>query len=187
MNEILITLLVATLVAILLNLPVIYRAKRMRRLAEARLEIAKVVTEMEKRMLSGDLKVGEVCHDALYKDMVRCQAASGYRVSLSLSRPSVPEQELRKRLHEEIANHDGVGALLKRYIVAHFRAFRQQRPFMSLMFLFWVAAVIAGILGVFSCVKLLRGGRSWWKDYKQSAAEWLFVRANGKLRFGQFA
>lgn len=142
-----------------INLHRYLHARHQRRLAEARLEITKVITEMERCMLRTEhkLTVGDIFHDVLYPQMVQMQYVRKFKVPWKFwARPS-NFKEIRERLVPEITNETPLGKLFSAYSRASFKAFKNNRPFASLLFLGWVL-MFAGGLGVLCiCVLSLLG------------------------------
>jgi hypothetical protein len=165
------TIIFGMLLAILVNLPMVFRARHQLRLAEARLEIARTITEMEKLMMDSTLKMGEVCHDRIYQNMLKSQYATKYFTPWKFWRRQSDFEEVRKKLHEEMSKNTPLAKLLVRYGNADFKAFRNSRPCASFIFLLWVLAFAGGFLilliGLFSTVKISEA----WCKFKQRASE----------------
>lgn len=164
------------LLAVLINLPMFFHARHRRRLAEARLEIARVATEMEKIMLEGHVKLGDLCHDKIYQLVLESLYARTYCVPWNFWKKSPTHIiEMRKRFQDEIAQKTEIGKLLLRFARADLKAFKNNRPLGSMCFVLWVmifaggisvllmalAMLLLGFLGVFTAVKA-------WKTFKKT-------------------
>ena len=114
------TILFSVALAILLNLPIVLRARHRRRLAEARLEIARTMTEMENLMLHGHIKLGDLCHDKIYHMMLASLYAKRYCPAWKFwSLSSIKEvKAVRDRFQDEVKNQSDIGKLLQRYAKA---------------------------------------------------------------------
>jgi hypothetical protein len=163
---------IGLLLPALLSFVVFLREKHLRRLAEARLEVARVVTQLEKMMLDGRIKAGQVCHDKVHRAMVRSQYAERYSAAWKLWRRPTPDfWKFRKQLHEETSDQPDLRELMARHLYATFRAFRNARPFASVCFVIWVAVFAGGfgvlLVGIWGIKRATKA----WQDFKQLAAE----------------
>ena len=80
-------------IALLFLLPALItwrKERRLRKLANSRYQLTRSVTEMERLMLSGDLKLGDVSHDILFRHMQRVQNSNVYEVDWKPSDTSTP-------------------------------------------------------------------------------------------------
>ena len=160
------------LMAILFNVPMVFRAYHRRRFAEAKLEISRVVTEMELLMLEGDgLRLGDICHDHIYQNMLKAQYATRYSVPWRFWNKAENFEIIRKRLHHEMSQNTQLGKLLIRYGNASFQAFRNNRPGASLGFMFWVLMFAGGISVLFIGLIGIVSAKKGWKNFKQLASE----------------
>jgi hypothetical protein len=163
---------------VLINLPMVFNSYHNRRYAEAKLEIAKCVTEMEMLMLNGELKLGDVCHDRIYQNMLCSQYAKRYGTPWKFWKPQPQIKEIRERLHAEMSQKTPLAKLLTRYGAANYKAFRNNRPAASFCFLLWVLIFAGGflilILSLLSAIKITRSAvkiGSGFSKFKQRAAE----------------
>jgi hypothetical protein len=161
-----------------MTLPVWFREKRLRRLSQAKLEIAKVVTRMESLMSAGRIKMGDACHDHLYKVMIHSQCTDHRTRWWKLWRPlSDRSKELRKQLHEEISADTDLAKLLVRFVNADFKAFANQRPFVACAFVVWIILLTGGIAAlIVGLISVVRAKEAWQKA-KQLTAEWFLILA----------
>ena len=127
----------------------VLRAYNRRRLAEARLEIACIVTEMDQFMLNGKLKLGELCHDRLYHGMLSSQYSDTYKVKWKFWHRPEKFLEHRAKLQSELENNSELSRLLQNFMGAHFKAFRNRHPFAGFYFSVWVALYAGGMSCLF--------------------------------------
>ncbi len=116
------------------------RQLRLRHLAEARRDIAKSVTEMERLMLKGDIQLGDVSHDFLFQKMRAVQYADDYEVDWTvLKKPSDKARDIAKKLEHELDQEDCPFANnLRQFLTAYFKAFRSRRPFISRFYILYM-------------------------------------------------
>lgn len=134
----------------------ILRARNHRRAAQARLEIARCVKELEDKMLSGEIIIGDVCHDKMFKRMLEIQSAKELGVKWRLwSKPSPDDLAIKELVQKEVSSETALGDLLRRYSLATLSQFRYQRPVISSVFLIWMliiqfsfATVLGGIVAM---------------------------------------
>jgi hypothetical protein len=166
-------IIVGFALALVLNLPIYMHYRHKRKLAEARLEIAKVVTEMDELMLSGEtLQVGDLCHDKIYQWMLSANYCERFRAKWQFwKRPSAELVEMRDRIASEIDRETEVGKLLTRYVMAQYRAFVYNRPVASICFRLWLLTLAGGIVillaGMFSILKIMQT----WERFNRYRAE----------------
>ena len=146
--------------AILLNLPIVLRARHRRRLAEARLEIARTMTEMERLMLRGHIKLGDLCHDKFYHVMLESLYAKRYVAPWKFwSLSSIKEvKAVRARFQEEVKKQSEIGKLLQRYAKADVKAFKNNRPVIYVLFIMWVMIFSGGVVVLLSGLLMLLVG-----------------------------
>jgi len=170
------SIIFGTCLALLINVPLYIRQRRLLRLAKARLEISKAVTVMDKLMLDGKIKAGDVCHDKLYQAMLRTQYATKLYFPWKFWVPPTPEsRELHKKLHKELSEHGELASALGQFVSANMNALHNGQPFVARIFALYVLIfcgglrmLLAGILSVVRihavCVKL-----------RQLIAEWSLI------------
>ena len=167
------------LLAFLVNLPMVLRARNRLRYAEAKLEIAGVITEMEKLMLGSDLKLGDICHDHIYQNMLQAHYAFKYSVPWVFWKKKPNFELIRKRLHSEMSGNTPLGKLLIRHGNANFKAFRNNRPIASIGFMMWVLIFAGGlsvlVIGLLSVSKAAKA----FKNFNQLASE-SYIVCNSK-------
>ena len=167
------------LLAILFNVPMLLHALHRRRFAAAKLEISRVVTEMELLMLRGDdLKLGDICHDQIYQRMLKTQYATRFTVPWKFWQLPEDFAIIRKRIHHETSKKTPLGKLLIRHNYACFQAFRNNRPGASLVFMLWVLVFAGGtsvlliglrgfLLGLVGIVLAQNSAQKAWHNFKQ--------------------
>jgi hypothetical protein len=137
-----ITIVVCTALGVLLNAPRYLRQRRLLRLAKAKLEVTKVVNEMNLLMLHGHIKAGNTCHDIVYPVMVETQYDGRFSVTWRFWRPPTDTtRERQQAIHDEINKRTQLGTLLKRFVVAKVECFHYQQPFVFFCFLLWLIFV----------------------------------------------
>ena len=106
------------------------RARRLAKLANAELRIAKAVTSMEEHMLKGSTTNGQVCHDLVFKVMFAVQGMRRYSVSWNiLKKPTADQCEARSRFEAELADDQhAFGEIIEDFVRAHFEAFSLKHP-----------------------------------------------------------
>lgn len=176
-------ILFCVLLAIILNMPIVFHARHLRRLAEAKLEIARVVTEMEKLMLNGHIKLGELCHDKVYHTMLASQYSSRYSAPWKIWTFWVCAKEIqavRTRIQEEVKTNPEIGSLLQRFASANVKAFKNNRPIVFVWFALWVLIFAGGLsvlmarlrvyllslIGIFTAVKA-------WSNFKKTISNYV--------------
>lgn len=201
------------LMILLTNLGMIVRARHRRIAAEAQLEIARCVSDVEERMLAGQIKMGEVCHDKMYERMISIQSAKKLGVRWNWWRkPSKEDYEIRTLVEVELKSGSELGKILSRYSLATLSQFRFQRPVVSVCFLVWllvtglsvVTALGACLAFIKSGLSLLNLGRVFtvyldgqcatlaagWQRYVSHAEQtylWGYLRATGRTSHGSAA
>jgi hypothetical protein len=146
--------------AILLNLPIVLRARHQRRLAEARLELARTMTEMEKLMLHGHIKLGDLCHDKIYHMMLESLYAKRYCPAWKFWNLSKIKdvKAVRDRFQDEVKKQSDIGKLLQRYAKADLKAFQNNRPAIYILFVLWVMVFSGGAVVLLSGLLMLLFG-----------------------------
>lgn len=161
---------------LLANLLAYFKARRTRRLAEARLEMAKVVLKMQGLMAEGHIKDGQVCHDLLYAAMFRAQSEEHHRIAWQFRLVSEEERAFRRQLHNEIKSNAEIGQLLNRFTWAYYVAFRNQNPMLGLAFLAYFLFLLGGFIAMMSAITGYKVARSAflerWREMRMFAAEW---------------
>lgn len=175
--EILYTVLVLFLVAFWMW----FRAYNAKRLALARLDIAKVVLEMDELMLAGETKAGDVCHDRIYGLMMQSQRATRYDINWRPWEHKHSVAEMRgflDSLKKEIEKNPKIGELCITYIRADFCAFRNSRPIMALIFSIWIGFCLGGFLVALKGLMAIKTANQAWSNYKLMVAEIYYRLAN---------
>jgi hypothetical protein len=123
-------LLFAVCFAVLLNTRRVLSVRHKRKLAEARLELTTVVTEMQEPMATGLLAHGEKCHDVLYGMMFWSQSLDRYCSLKAFFRPDRHEvQKTAGTIFEELSTKsEEVQVLVCRFMNAYLKALRYRQP-----------------------------------------------------------
>tara|TARA_B110001469_G_C9605295_1_gene300923 strand:+ start:448 stop:1020 length:573 start_codon:yes stop_codon:yes gene_type:complete len=125
--------------------------RRLRKLAQSRLGLAFAVSEMEQVMLDGDITIGDVSHDILFRHMQRVQNSDVFEVDWAVLK-SQPRRvrELQERLRSELDNDDCKFAkTANRFMRAYFTAFRLKHPFKSFAYIVYLQFLRHGLKCVF--------------------------------------
>ena len=132
------------------------RSRRLRRLAEHELEIAKSVTAMETLLLRGDLRVGQCCHDEVFLVMQAIQYRRRYPVPWNIFKKTDAEtKEFERRLHAEISEPDSPAkSTIERFTRAYFRAVRAKHPVETRFFVL----ICVGVSGAIKIIIALADG-----------------------------
>ncbi len=124
------------------------RERRLTRLAKAKLDLSTAVSEMEQHLLNGRVTAGEVCHDDMFKAMLRCQEATRVRWGWKLWRmPTESEQQLREQFMRELKANSHVGEISGRFVRSAWNVYENQRPFASRCFILW-CFIFGGMLNM---------------------------------------
>jgi hypothetical protein len=167
-----------TALAMAPGLMVLLNERRLRRLAEARLGLAKAATLAEKMMLSGETTVGCICHDHLCKTILFARHEKKFDVSWNpfMSRK---EMNLHRQLDTELESSLRAGELMSQFIFNFAKAFRNCHPIKFLLFSAWIAFAFGGIrMLVIAFKAALFGGKGIislsqaWRQQKRAIAEW---------------
>ncbi len=124
----------------------VQRAAHRRRLAAARLELARVVLEMDRLMSTGKIRLGHCTHDHLYPVMLRSQACDRWTVPWRFWRRSSEYTRRWTEIEKEVKQQPVVNELLARFRRAAWSAFMNDRPILSLVFVAWVMSCLGGLL-----------------------------------------
>ena len=142
--------MVPIFIALLFLLPALFtwrKEKRLRKLANSRYQLSRSVTEMERLMLSGDLKLGDVSHDILFRHMQRVQNSNIYEVNWNvLKSPDRKVADLEKRLRDELSE-DGCqfASITRKFAESYFKAFRHKHPFKSFVYVLYLQLLHGGL------------------------------------------
>lgn len=134
-------LLVALTIMVLANpIRVWLKEKRLRKLAEHRLRIAKAVTEAEKLMLSGDLRQGQVCHDKVFRFMLCAEFIERFpapQFPVALTKDQIL---FRQKLKDELRDGGSTFAIpLTRFLHSFYAGFHLDRPVLSKVYMLMLA------------------------------------------------
>jgi hypothetical protein len=165
-------MLAALCVVVLLGLWTWWREKHLRRLAEAKLEIAKGVTQLDKLMLEGKIKMGELCHDELYRALRNDVYNDRFVAPLRFLTPPGPGfREFRTKLQKELEQQNEVRHLVRRHMFAEMKAFRNAHPYVWYLFVLWVLICAGGIGVLWVGLKSAQHLVKVWGQFKELAAE----------------
>lgn len=173
--------------ALLINLPILLREKRLRRLSQAKLEIAKAALRMEKLMLQGRIRLGHVCHDCLYRMMMQSHYEYEYAIPwVFWRRPTEQSREFRKKLSQEMMEKSDLSKIVMDYVRADFQAFKNSRPVVSILFMVWVLFCAGGItmiiVGFIGFLKAKQAMKDVWKSFRELVAVWYVISTSQSLR-----
>lgn len=142
--------------------------------AQARLDISKVILEMDKLMVSGEITAGNICHDHIYERMLQSQRARRYDINWRPWNTKRPIEELKsfvKDMHCELERHPKVASLFAQYIRSDFCAFKNNRPFMAIVFAIWIAFCFVGFSVVLKSLFTYLWAKESWNTFKVTVAE----------------
>jgi hypothetical protein len=178
------SVLLGLLVCALINVPLVLRAKRLRRLSEAKLGIIRVISQFERKLLDGTVKNGDACHDVLFKNMSKIEYRERYSVRWNPFRfPSKEEIEFHAMLDTELKSNDEAARLLREFSQWYSRAYRTSHPFISLFFAIWVfcwgtslRVVLFGLIGlIFSILGISKMLKNY-RELKSNLDGWLLAK-----------
>lgn len=95
-------LIITMLIALAIPLAQYARAYRLRKVEEMRLHMSRSVTQMEAHMLTGTIKLGDVCHDSVFHTMYRAQFLSTYPIPYAHRRLTKEQKQYSEKLFEEL-------------------------------------------------------------------------------------
>jgi len=127
-------IILLTLGAVFLACPYVQwlNERRLRKLAFCRLQIAKSVSEMEQLMASGELRLGQVCHDHVFSLMLKVQMLDHYPMPKLPGKLTDQQRQFRKQLIDELQNGKSPAAKpLRQFVDHYFAAFHFNRPIVS--------------------------------------------------------
>lgn len=128
---------------------------RLRRIAEARLCMAKLSTAADELLLSGDVKVGELCHDHLCKLIFATEHQKCFNISWNPFFGAKKEvKEFKKALEIELKSKSKMRDLLQQFAPNFAKAFRNTHPIKFFLFSIWVAVFCGGFIIVLPSLKL---------------------------------
>lgn len=127
-------------------------AKHARRYAAARLEIARVVVEMDRLMESGKIRLGHRTHDLLYPLMLRSQYREQWKMPWKFWQVPRAHRERWTVIEDEVKNQPEVRKLLERFSKAAWSAYLNKRPVCSLWFILWVTLCFGGLGALFGAL-----------------------------------
>ena len=148
------------LLLVLFSVLYVLREKRLRRAAQARLEIAKVVTNYEKLLLEGKIPLTDpVCHNHFHDYMLSLQYSRrlGVNWKFIFHMSSEKSREMKKRLDHEMRQKTEIGELLRNHNLASYKAFVNERPIASMFFWLLVFISAGGALMAFGALLAILG------------------------------
>lgn len=108
--------------------------RRRRKLAYHRLMIARAVTQMERLMRDGKIKLGETCHDQVYGIMLRAQFLECFPVRVLPRSLTETDYRFREQLSAELARGTPAAEPIRIFVDSFMGAFRTERPIASRYF-----------------------------------------------------
>jgi hypothetical protein len=164
--------------AIFFNTIRVLQARWLTKFSRAKLDIARLVTKMEKLLLARQFTMGDICHDVLYQDMIQSLHARRYGVKWAFWKDYKRTKEWRNKLHAEIEKNSEVSEIIRKYSRAEFCAFRSNRPLLALLFMVWLIMVASGMLAVLLGLITVTKAHQAWEKFKATAAEYYVVSAS---------
>lgn len=142
------------LIALLFLLPALFtwrRERRLRKLANSRYQLSRSVTEMERLMLAGDIKLGDASHDILFRHMQRVQNSNVYNVNWNfLKTPDKKVLELQKRLQMELSEEGcQFSGIIREFAESYFTAFKFKHPLKSFIYVLYLQLLHGGLKCLF--------------------------------------
>lgn len=145
--------------------------RRLRRLSEARLMLAKAAIAADQLMLSGDTKVGDVCHDHVCRFILMAQHVTSFNVQWTpFMHTSKEEAERQSLLMQELDSNHGMRGIMEQFVRGFAKAFRNCHPFKFLFFSAWVLLF-----------KSRRKVFTSWGKLKRLIAQWSVVLASDRI------
>lgn len=108
--------------------------RRRRKLAFHRLMMARAVTQMERLMRDGQIKLGETCHDQVYGIMLRAQFLECFPVKVLPRSLTEADYRFREQLSDELARGTPAAKPIRLFVDSFMDAFRTERPMASRYF-----------------------------------------------------
>lgn len=160
------------LACLLINIPLIFRAFRLRHLSRAKLEITKCVVAFEQNMLDGTLTRGDLCHDVLFRGLSHVQNREIYAANwIPFRIPSANELKMHEMLECELRSNDAVAESLRSFSHWHSRAFMAQKPLQAFLLFCWILWWKAGFkllfLGLLGLALSILGVRRMLSNYRR--------------------
>lgn len=157
--------------------------KRKRKLAEARLALAKLATTANRQMRSGETTRGDICHDSVYKWVLAAQHYPVFTIDWSPFKEVSPEaRRFQRQLCEELRAHPSRSSLVESFSFNLLKAFRTSHPFKFRMFWLWTIFFHGGLVILGAAIKLaifgahgMRALREGWKKCTQNVKEWALL------------
>jgi hypothetical protein len=170
-------MVMAVLVALLITLPLLINEKRLRRLAEAKLEASEVATEFERSMLNGEFHHGETCHDVLYK-VIHYGQFDTEPVSVGdlFSLPTKEQHLFIKTIQDELKTKTPeLRERVERFFNAGRRMFHYSQPLRYYLLCFWVLVFAGGLVLAIVSLFTLYSAKQAWERVRDFVSEWIVV------------
>ncbi len=152
------TFMLSLIAVALLATPILswLEARRLRRFAEARLGIARAVTQAERMMLDGTVKCGDACHDHVFAGMYRAQFIRKFPLPMS---PRTEESKaIATRLRAELAGaRSAASAPLYQFSASYMDALVTQNQAIYLL----VGTSVFMVRGIRWNIRIVRDLRQW--------------------------
>jgi len=163
----------AILASVLPGVYLYLRERRLRLLAEARLQLAKVATAANRLMLDGETKAGDLFHDHVCDCMLTAQFATRFNLRWHLFKPAPQEDaEFRKKLDSEIRAHKHKARLMTEFMFSCMKAFSYSHPFKFICFILWVVFLNRGLAVFGLMIQGKQSLKSTIARLKRDVAEW---------------
>lgn len=165
--DIFLILIIAVSLAFLLNLNMLVQAFREKKIAEYNLEISRVASKLERKLLAGEHTIGETCHDLLPK-LVAYAQFKGQSIPLRVI-PSDRDKLVIRKLDREYAVEESIDKdLMNDFTDAILRAFVVKQPIL----IFVLACLVVGYYFLMALLKLTWVG---WSYMQKRTAEWIMA------------
>lgn len=176
-------MIVSAIVAVGPGVVLLLNEKRKRKLAEARLALAKLATDANRQMRSGETTKGDICHDKVYKWVLSAQQYPVFTVDWNPLKRVTPEaKSFQEELGKELRAHPNRASLVDSFTANLLKAFRTSHPLKFRLFWFWViffrgglailgAAIRLAIFGARGMLALHEG----WKKCTQNVKIWALL------------
>lgn len=176
-------IILSVIAAITPGLIMLLNERRLRRISEARLGLARAATAADAVMLSGEVKAGQLCHDHLCQRIFESQHHTRFNVHWNpFARQPKEIREFQEALDKELECNEQMRGVLDIFVFNFSKAFRNSHPVKFVGFSLWVLLVCGGLNMLLIALRLaVFGGKGvlalveGWREVKQRIAEWAVV------------
>lgn len=170
------------LLSVLIPVTVFWNARRLRKLSESRLQIARLVTKMEELMLSGEISLGAASHDVLFRVMQKIQYADRYHVNWNLLQtPNSAVRRMEEKLNSELRESGCPFAEnLKNFTSAYYKAFRHKHPLEAVCYSAYIFFLRGGAKLLLESVRSISSAMSTVEEVKKA---WMMIKAEAREKF----